>query len=272
LEHESFNLTDRTSDGYLQLNSCGIRSVYETDASVLRSRGRSDYHMLYLKSGSAEVGIGEQTLRMDAGQLIFYLPYERQYYFFPAAERPISYWLHFCGTGVGEIFAQCGITGSTIFTPGDKALFEAKFLELIGEYNRLDHSPCAEAGLFMQLMALITRPSEDSAPEAVLLHRINDVIAYINQNYREKVDLDKYARICFVGKSRFMHVFKEMTGQSVHSYQTQVRLQNAWELLRFSSLNVSQTAYEVGYDDPLYFSRVFRKHYGISPNQLKQER
>jgi len=269
---ESINITDRTTDEYLLLNSCGIRSVYETDAQVLRSKGRSDYHMLYMKNGSAEVGLGDRMERITAGQVIFYMPFERQYYFFPASERPISYWIHFCGTGVPDVFKKCGIGGSRVYEVGDKSAFESKFIELIGEYNSVDKNICAENGILMQLLASVNRSNTDSGANAVLVQRINNVVSYINQNYRENVDIDKYAKMCLVGRSRFMHIFKELTGSSVHKYQTEVRLRSACELLKYSSLNVAQTAYEVGYDDPLYFSRVFKKTYGISPKQMKSEK
>lgn len=268
---ESINLTDRTTNEYLQINSCGIRSVYETDAHVLRSNGRSDYHMLYIKNGNALVSFGDKTETLKSGQLAFYLPFQRQYYFFPSSERPISYWMHFSGTGIPDIFEKCAIGGGAVYTVHDKSMFEAKFLELLGEYNLISKNPCAENGIFMQLMALINRRTDDSASGAALTLRINNVITYINQNYREDINIDKYAKMCFIGRSRFMHVFKSLTGSSVHHYQTALRMKNARELLKYSSLNVSQTAYEVGYDDPLYFSRLFKKFYGISPNQLKKE-
>jgi AraC-like DNA-binding protein len=46
----------------------------------------------------------------------------------------------------------------------------------------------------------------------------------------------------------------------------------ARQLLTLEMLNISETAYRLGYRDPLYFSRIFRKHYGVSPSQWKRSR
>jgi two-component system, response regulator YesN len=61
------------------------------------------------------------------------------------------------------------------------------------------------------------------------------------------------------------HLFRQYTASTPMEYLTAIRLQAAKELLLNADLNVSEVAYQTGYNDPLYFSRVFKQKLGISP-------
>ena len=62
---------------------------------------------------------------------------------------------------------------------------------------------------------------------------------------------------------------KELTGMSPIDYLTTVRINRACFLLRNSSNNINEIAYSVGYSDPKYFSRVFKRTMGVTPTQYK---
>jgi len=63
-------------------------------------------------------------------------------------------------------------------------------------------------------------------------------------------------------------LFKQHFGISPQAYRTSIRMNHALSLLRATTLNVSEVAVRVGYDDPLYFSRAFRRHFGIPPSRV----
>jgi transcriptional regulator GlxA family with amidase domain len=62
---------------------------------------------------------------------------------------------------------------------------------------------------------------------------------------------------------------KALTNDSIANYLLQLRLQRAWHLLKTTDLNVSEIAYDVGFKDASYFSRVFKKHFGGSPIEMR---
>jgi len=66
-----------------------------------------------------------------------------------------------------------------------------------------------------------------------------------------------------------MHMFKEAMGVSAYSYVLDLRLSKAAELLLSSELSIAEIAYETGFSDPLYFSRIFRKRCGSSPEAFR---
>ena len=61
----------------------------------------------------------------------------------------------------------------------------------------------------------------------------------------------------------------EIMGVSPQQYLIDLRLRNARDLLISTDLSISEVARSVGYDDPLYFSRLYRKHYGLSPRESR---
>ena len=78
------------------------------------------------------------------------------------------------------------------------------------------------------------------------------------------------AEIAGLSKQRFTHLFKEQTGKSPMVYIKELRLTIAARRLLVSSENVSDIAYEVGYEDPNYFIREFKAAFGYTPNQYRK--
>ena len=65
------------------------------------------------------------------------------------------------------------------------------------------------------------------------------------------------------------HLFKKEVGISPHKYITDVRIRQAKYLLEYSDLNINEVSVSVGFEDALYFSRMFKKYTGVSPQKYK---
>ena len=70
----------------------------------------------------------------------------------------------------------------------------------------------------------------------------------------------------------FIRSFKARTGMTPQRYLTSIRLGQARELLRSSTLNIGEIAAVCGYETALYFSRIFRKYTGVSPKAFRESR
>ena len=71
--------------------------------------------------------------------------------------------------------------------------------------------------------------------------------------------------------SHFSLVFSQETGQTFKEYLTELRIQKAKELLRSTPERATDIAYQVGYNDPHYFSAAFKKKTGLSPTEYRQK-
>lgn len=98
---------------------------------------------------------------------------------------------------------------------------------------------------------------------------IKDAAAYIDENYFEELTLSALADKYGVESSYFSKLFKQETGENLMLYIAGKRMEKAKELMRREEINIAEVAFMVGYDDYTYFSKVFKKHTGVSPREYR---
>lgn len=108
----------------------------------------------------------------------------------------------------------------------------------------------------------------DAMPGARTRRLVREAKAYVDHHYARPVTLDGIAEALRVSPFYLSRVFSRESDVSLFGYLTAVRLGKARQLLREERLNVSEVAYRVGYEDPNYFSKVFRRVYGCSPSRF----
>lgn len=92
--------------------------------------------------------------------------------------------------------------------------------------------------------------------------------SYIEINYAQVVDIKAISKHCGSSQSYLMRYFKEETGQTINQYLTSLRIDIAKRLLAQKS--ITETAFEVGFNNSNYFSTVFKKVTGITPGQFQE--
>ena len=85
-------------------------------------------------------------------------------------------------------------------------------------------------------------------------------------NYARKISIADLAAHIGLDRSYFGQLFRQATGLAPRQYLLKLRMAKACQLMGHSDLPVSTIARSVGYDDPLLFSRMFRKEMGCSPS------
>lgn len=98
---------------------------------------------------------------------------------------------------------------------------------------------------------------------------ISKAKTYIHDHYRESVSLEDVAEYVELTPTYFTKLFKDQTQQTFIDYVTDYRIEKSKELLRQTNLSLKEIAYEVGYKDPNYYSRVFKKWTNLSPKQFR---
>ncbi|MGN0132360.1 MAG: helix-turn-helix domain-containing protein [Lachnospiraceae bacterium] len=94
--------------------------------------------------------------------------------------------------------------------------------------------------------------------------------AYINANFSREISLDDVSKEVDISPYYFSKIFKEETGENFIEYVTAVRIEKAKELLEQSTLSMKEICAQVGYADPNYFSRTFKKNVGVTPTEYKE--
>ena len=99
--------------------------------------------------------------------------------------------------------------------------------------------------------------------------RINKVLHYIQTHLDEKLDLDKLASISAISPFHFHRIMRAHLNETVMSYVIRVRLETAVNLLWHTGLSITDVAYKVGYDVPSSFNKAFKKRFGQSPGEFR---
>jgi AraC-like DNA-binding protein len=97
---------------------------------------------------------------------------------------------------------------------------------------------------------------------------IEQLKRYVEDYYWDDITLDSLAGVVHYSSGHLNSLFKKQTGVPLHHYISEVRMKKAGELLSAGSMLVRQAAEAVGIHDPLYFSKKFRKHFGVSPQEF----
>lgn len=98
---------------------------------------------------------------------------------------------------------------------------------------------------------------------------MEDIMSFFREHYQENINVEKYIEQQGYSISSFFRKFKNYTSMSPLQYLLHIRLSYAVKLLETTNYQVNEIAKIVGYDNPLYFSRLFHKHIGMSPNNYR---
>jgi len=94
---------------------------------------------------------------------------------------------------------------------------------------------------------------------------IEKSLRYIEENYKNHISLIDVARHIYLSHEYFSRLFKEEVGENFSTYLTVYRMNKAKELIKGTDMKISQIAMEVGYSNPGYFSKNYKKYMGVSP-------
>jgi len=98
---------------------------------------------------------------------------------------------------------------------------------------------------------------------------IDEALHWMEARYHEKVTLDQLVAYMGYGKSRFCALFKERTGLPPLEWLIRYRIEKASEFLRQEQSSITEIAHRVGFDNPSFFTRIFRRRTGFSPNEFR---
>lgn len=100
---------------------------------------------------------------------------------------------------------------------------------------------------------------------------IETIKEVIHKKYSENISVNEIAREVYLSTTYLCMVFKQETGETVNDYITKVRIEKAKELLKDPKNKLYDVCYGIGYTEPGYFSKVFKKHTGLSPTEYREK-
>ena len=259
----------------LIVGSCGSYRIRTHERlPTWRPKGRIDYQLLYIASGKAVFYFNGEPKEVAAGHMVLFRPRQEQHYEYFAVDRPEVYWVHFTGSDVKNILRHYDIPlDKNVIYSGSSATYAYLFKEMIHELQtcRTGYAELLEMYL-RQIFLLIQRSWEERKPtvSSYLQEEIDYARKYFNEHYNEDISIEEYAQSRGMSVSWFLRNFKQMTMKSPMQYILTIRINNAVSLLETTDYNVTEISTIVGYDNPLYFSRIFKKQKGVSPSDYRK--
>ncbi len=266
--------SERLSDEYLALNSCGIELLSDIDRGSLRKSGRVDYHILYVERGICYLEIHGEKIQADAGSVVLFRPGEPQCYNFLAADHSISHYIHFTGVGCKELLTRLGIVDIQVFPMGTSGTYEEISAKMVREYTmKRQYWESYAVGYLYELLSLIGRKyalrHEHISHESEA--RISAACRRIYENLASPPSIAELAKECCLSDSRFAHLFREVVGKAPNEFIISLRMDRACEMLENSGLSVREIARSVGFADQNYFSRLFKERVGCPPREFRKK-
>jgi len=258
----------------LLVKSCGhYKLIHLKRFQTIRTIGRRDYQLLYVAGGMAYFVIKDKKHEVGKGGIVLYKPEEPQNYGYNLSDKPDIYWIHFTGRKTEQFLETLGLylENPMQLQGGDDLteLFEKIITELrMGRYLNTEMTET----YFRQLMITISRINYiDGTAKQPYNSLFDEVINHFNREYQRNINIAEYAANQHISCSWFIREFKKYTGYAPKQYITNLRIQHAKELLNNRYLSVNDVSALVGYENQLYFSRIFRKNTGMSPSEYRDK-
>lgn len=238
------------------------------DHLMRRPAGTPETIVTVCASGTGWVRVADAVHRVSP-RTAFVIPAGTPHAYGADADRPWTiWWCHLAGTDVAELIAFMEASAARPIIPV-RALERAVALldEIVSGMER-GLSPVrlvAASGAAWKLLTQITVDRMSPAPGDPL----ERAMSYLEDRLDGSVRVPELARMVGVSPSHLSTLFRRATGGGVLAHHTALRMARARQLLDVTDATVAEIAREVGYEDPFYFSRHFRRHHGMSPSDYR---
>jgi len=269
-------LPDYLFDAFLVSGLTPIEQGDVLDFTIDRQHGMKGFIVNLTVKGKGTIFSGEQAFDVEPGDLLLFPP-EAVHYYRRAEEsecwyhrwvyfRPRAYWADWLKwphevQRVGRIT----LTESELIQE-----FDLLFLDI--EETHKAFRPMSESLAMNLLERLLIRCYEISsqADMVPMDYRVLEACQILNTSLAAEITIDALAEQVFLSPSRLAHLFREQVGVSIVRWREDQRIMRAKLLLQTTPMPVAVIGQQVGYDDQLYFSRVFKKRVGMSPSDYRK--
>ena len=234
-----------------------------------RQIGREDWQILCVTKGTGKACIDGRWVPLTAGDCILFKPGKAQCYVFGGEDLAEYWYIHFCGKRIPILIEEIGVpTG--LFHIENTSSFVAICNYLMKEIQfKNDLSFYYFEARMLQLFVMLARVGGRN--QTIHDPRIGQVIAYMYSHISESLTTKNYAELLHVSENYLIRLFTSNTGISPGDYFMNIKINNAISLLESTKKSISEIADSLGFSDPLYFSRVFRKRVGVSPRAFRNK-
>lgn len=253
---------------------------------------RDHYLLHFVRQGSGSLLLPHHTYNLGENDCFLIYPHEVANYTSHNDEGWEYYWIGFQGTKAEKYLSLAG------FAPGKQAIhFENPAIyKLMNEimmvsFEHQNDSDSLELHvgsllrtffftLYQENLKQQTYPIQavacDNAPLFSSFHHtdkyVGTIMMLIQSNYSQDIRVEDIASSLHLSRSYLTTLFKKETGRSIKQYLIYYRILSAMRLLQETDDTIASISFQVGFSDPLYFSKLFKTQVGQSPSEYRQSK
>ncbi len=235
--------------------------------------GVRDHFLIHcVVSGRGAYVSGKRKYELGAGDLFLVYPYSEVTYRADDAEPWEYCWVGFSGTDAGAILESTDFTAENpvIRSSASETEMRDRLLRIYASRgNGFADAVKMTGELYIALSSLVAAASREEPVRRANLSHVEKGLAYIESHYSWPISVDDVASYVGVSRSQLFREFKANVGKSPKEYLSERRIRHSCALLRETGLSVSAIATSVGYDNGMYYAKVFRAAKGMTPSEYR---
>jgi AraC-like DNA-binding protein len=271
--YEAFREIDETSREWgMEIRWAG-RMNYPANFELKRVHKR--YLLLYILEGSCIIkNQSGESATLEAGTIVLFPP-GVQHYSSVGENRLFCFGLSFSGHFIDVLIRNMHIINGQYSKIGINEQLMSKFHDFINDmltFRKQDHAHIG--GAFLELLGAVNTAMIQSdnpvAEDGATNQQITKAAQYIRKRYNLELNIRDVADVAGYSVSWFEHLFRNQYHMSPVQYHIKQRIDKAKELIQINLLNITEISNAVGFKDPFYFSKVFKKETGLPPSSYRK--
>lgn len=267
-----------------ELDEGGIQMV-QMGLTVLQSAElpphRDDHYILIVqRQGVLALDLDFKKLEMKGPSLCYILP--GQVHAYHKSKRSQGWFVFIDGKYVNnhyrEILTTFSISSPCTSLKADQSIYP--LLEILERQLRADERKLKQAIVFSLVDALMgiiaAKVLYNQLPSNLVGSRKQALVTNFKQlvgaQFQKTKQVKQYASMLHISPLYLNETVKELTGFPASYWIQQAIVLEAKRLLRFSALDITHIAYELGFEDPVYFSRFFKKHASVTASAFRKDK
>ena len=241
-----------------------------------RPHGAEQAIFIYCTKGAGWCELSGRYHVVKTGELLVVPPLAAHIYGAEESQPWSIHWFHAAGSLLNPFLNELGVSADRpVVRIGEDPQLLALFEELL---DVLEHGYStlqllyASQTLSHLLAAMIRNHRSGRQEQPSTQQKVAQSVAYMKQHLNQSLQLDALASMANLSRSQYAALFKEQTGYAPMDYFTRLRMHRACQLLDTTESSVKQVAATLGYEDALYFSRVFRTVNDRTPTEYRKLR
>ncbi|MBO5789085.1 MAG: helix-turn-helix domain-containing protein [Clostridia bacterium] len=273
MNHGSHSSLIEEQNHLLHLIDMGILSQ---DQNTLPANAENGYIFYLIEEGKATFLDGGKAETLGARHCLWLSAQQSYELYAKEGDEFCAKWVCFDGAQARSLFQYFTEKGGKSPFILENPLSLNRYFDRLDQISRIgggneEKGLVAYATLLGLLTDVICQPPQNDGKRKVMRNRPEDLRAYLDAHYNEKITLEDMAKEFSVNKFYLTRIFKENYNCSIVSYLNAKRIEQAKYLLRSTSKTAEEIARLCGIPDACYFHRVFQKSEGVNPGTYRKQ-